>query len=164
MSTSIAEWERLANDQHALVRLPEHHTSYMKEVADRLLSTQAITKDRWIDMMEVIDSAKLWAAEALATYSPDFLKGGIYELRDTNGKLAGIVEQSAFEFYNLSEDHGVVRRGPNGRLEFHGRSAGLYGSVDGMRLTRRDGQQFDLVMIGRVIKGERMLCIETHTD
>jgi len=105
MSTSIAEWERLAKDQHALVRLPEHHTSYMKEVADRLLSTQAITKDRWIDMMEVIDSAKLWAAEALATYSPDFLKGGIYELRDTNGKLAGIVEQSAVETADILGKH-----------------------------------------------------------
>lgn len=154
MSTSIAEWERLANDQHALVRLPEHHTSYMKEVADRLLSTGAISKDRWSDMMEVIESAKLWAAEALATYSPDFIKGGIYELRDTNGKLAGIVEQSGFEFYNLSEDHGVVRRNPNGRLEFHERNAGLYGSVDAMRLTRKDGQQFDLVFIRKVIDGE----------
>ena len=154
MSTSIAEWERLANDQHALVRLPEHHTSYMKEVADRLLSTGAISKDRWSDMMEVIESAKLWAAEALATYSPDFIKGGIYELRDTNGKLAGIVEQSGFEFYNLSEDHGVVRRNPNGRLEFHERNAGLYGSVDEMRLTRKDGQQFDLVFIRKVIDGE----------
>ena len=154
MSTSIAEWERLANDQHALVRLPEHHTSYMKEVADRLLSTGAISKDRWSDMMEVIESAKLWAAEALATYSPHFIKGGIYELRDMNGKLAGIVEQSAFEFYNLSEDHGVVRRDPNGRLEFHERNAGLYGSVDGMRLTRKDGQQFDLVFIRKVIDGE----------
>ena len=157
MSTSIAEWERLANDQHALVRLPEHHTSYMKEVADRLLSTGAINKDRWSDMMEVIDSAKLWAAEALATCSPDFIKGGIYELRDTNGKLAGIVEQSAFEFYNLSEDHGVARRDPSGRLEFHERNAGLYGSVDGMRLTRKDGQQFDLVLVGRVINGERVV-------
>ncbi|MGS0941012.1 hypothetical protein ACVA51_10630 [Pseudomonas luteola] len=154
MSSSIAEWERLAKDQHALVRLPKHYTSYMKEVADRLLSTQAITKDRWADMMEVIDSAKLWAAEALATYSPDFIKGGIYELRDTNGKLAGIVEQSAFEFYNLNEDHGVVRRDPNGRLEFHERNAGLYGSVDAMRLTRKDGQQFDLVFIRKVIDGE----------
>ena len=154
MSTSIAEWERLANDQHALVRLPEHHTSYMKDVADRLLSTGAINKDRWSDMMEVIESAKLWAAEALATYSPDFIKGGIYELRDMNGKLAGIVEQSGFEFYNLSEDHGVVRRNPNGRLEFHERNAGLYGSVDEMRLTRKDGQQFDLVFIRKVIDGE----------
>lgn len=154
MSTSIAEWERLANDQHALVRLPEHHTSYMEDVADRLLSTGAINKDRWSDMMEVIESAKLWAAEALATYSPDFIKGGIYELRDMNGKLAGIVEQSGFEFYNLSEDHGVVRRNPNGRLEFHERNAGLYGSVDEMRLTRKDGQQFDLVFIRKVIDGE----------
>ncbi|MBH3440557.1 hypothetical protein [Pseudomonas luteola] len=154
MSTSIAEWERLANDQHALVRFPEHHTSYMEDVADRLLSTGAINKDRWSDMMEVIESAKLWAAEALATYSPDFIKGGIYELRDMNGKLAGIVEQSGFEFYNLSEDHGVVRRNPNGRLEFHERNAGLYGSVDEMRLTRKDGQQFDLVFIRKVIDGE----------
>ncbi len=69
MSTSISEWERLANDQHALVRLPEHHTSYMKEVADRLLSTGVINKALWQDMMEVIESAKLWAAEALATWS-----------------------------------------------------------------------------------------------
>lgn len=32
MSTSIAEWERLANDQHALVRLPDQDRFCIKKL------------------------------------------------------------------------------------------------------------------------------------
>lgn len=159
---STAEWYRLAKDQHALVRHPASHTSYMTQVADRLLNTDRIDREQWKDMMEVISSAKLWAAEAYDTYSPGWMNGGIYEIRDAQGRLAGMVEHSTFDFYNLSADHGVVRRNPQGRLEFHHRGTTLYGSVDGFQFIRLDdGQRYDLVQIGRVLKGERILCI-TH--
>lgn len=155
----LQQWRSTLDDHDFRMRNPEAHRQTLNAMSATLAAEGLIDELQQFDMNEMANAAYWHAVEELQTTPSRYCGASTYDvLQRGNGELFGRIGQSIFYAASTLADRArsaydgkIYRDATGANLVFT--PSGAVARIIGLTLTLPDGQQYDLIEMGRTVEG-----------